>query len=193
LRERLSSTPQREERIVAMRTPTEFGRMPDLLPVQHSGHGDDAIRAHNTLSAENTHVQVYYPFHPLRGAILQVVRRPKRGDGAVSVIDPIGKRLKIPVWMLSPECAPTRITEEPHLSKEALLHLTSLLATRLPTADQIHDNLLQTVVDEHNGGQRGATTTSGPDDPNGHRRRVHRRTGARGSNRSNGPHSTSGL
>lgn len=162
---------------------------------------DANIRAHNTLSAENTHVQVYYPFHPLRGAILQVVRRPKRGDGAVSVIDPVGKRLKIPVWMLSPDCAAITTTETAHLSKEALLHLTSLLATCLPAAgqihdnllDQIHDNLLQTVVDEHNGGQRGATTTSGPDGPNGHRGRAHGRKGARGSYRSNGPRSSSGL
>ena len=167
--------------------------MKDHRPGSHNVHVDGYIRAHNTLSVENTHVHVYYPFHPLRGAILQVIRRPKRGDGAVCVMDPIGKRLKIPVWMLSPECAPTRITEEPHLSKEALLHLTSLLATRLPAADQIHDNLLQTVVDEHNGGQRGATTASAPDNPNGRRGRAHGRKGARGSDRSNGPHSSSGL
>src|ERR1039457_7382310 len=64
-----------------------------------------AIRAHNTLSAETTHVQVFYPFHPLHGGILQIVRRPKRGDGAVSIIDPTGRRLKSPVWMLLPECA----------------------------------------------------------------------------------------
>ena len=158
-----------------------------------NGYVGEDIHAHNTLSAENTHVQVYYPFHPLRGAILQVVRRPKRGDGAVSVIDPVGKRLKIPVWMLSPDCAAITTTETAHLSKEALLHLTSLLATRLPAAGQIHDNLLQAVVDEHNGGQRGATTTSGPDGPNGHRGRAHGRKGARGSYRSNGPRSSSGL
>jgi hypothetical protein len=151
------------------------------------------IHAHNTLSAENMHVQVCYPFHPLRGAILQVVRRPKRGDGAVCVMDLIGKRLKIPVWMLSPECAAIPITEKAHLSKEALLHLVSLLATRLPVADQIHDNLLQTVVEEHNGGQRGATTTSEPDEPNGHRGRAHGRKGSRRGGRSHGPHSGSGL
>lgn len=172
---------------------TANGPAPDRRLEQHSEHADGAIRAHNTLSAENTHVQVYYAFHPLRGAILQIIRRPKRGDGAVSVMDPMGKRLKIPVWMLSPGCAAMTITERPHLSKEALLNLTSLLATRLPAASQIHDNLLQTVVDEHKGGQRGATTTFGPDDPNGHRGRVHGRKGARGSDRSNGPHSSSGL
>jgi hypothetical protein len=168
-------------------------RWTDRQPARGSVGADANIRAHNTLSAENTHVQVYYPFHPLRGAILQVVRRPKRRDGAVSVIDPIGRRLKIPVWMLSPDCAAITATETAHLSKEALLHLTSLLATRLPAADQIHDNLLQTVVDEHNGGQRGATTTSEPDEPNGHRGRAHGRKGARGSDRPNGPHSSNGL
>ncbi len=108
-------------------------------------------------------------------------------------MDPVGKRLKIPGWMLSPECAAITTIEPAHLSKEALLHLTSLLATRLPAEGQIHDNLLPTVVDEHNGGQRGATTTSGPDDPDGHRRRAHGRKGARGSDRSDGPHSSSGL
>ena len=108
-------------------------------------------------------------------------------------MDLIGKRLKIPVWMLSPECAATPITEKAHLSKEALLHLTSLLATRLPAADQIHDNLLQTVVDEHNGGKREATKSSGPDDPNGHRGRAHGRKGSRRSDRSHGPRSGSGL
>jgi hypothetical protein len=164
-----------------------------LRPERRSGYEDENIRAHNTLSAENTHVQVYYPFHPLRGAILQVVRRPKRGDGAVSVIDPIGRRLKIPLWMLSPDCAAITITEKAYLSKAALLHLTSLLVTRLPAADQIHDNLLQTVVDEHNGGQGGATTASEPDDAHGHRGRAHGRKGSRRSDRSHGPHSDSGL
>src|ERR1700682_1044696 len=89
-------------------------------PERDNASGDDAIHAHNTLSAENTHVQVIYPFHPLHGARLQIVRRPKRGDGAVSVIDPAGRRLKIPVWMLSPDWVKIKIIEQPHLSKEAL-------------------------------------------------------------------------
>jgi cyanate lyase len=39
-------------------------------------------------------VQVFYPFHPLYGSTLKILRRPKRGDGSVSVIDGSGKRLK---------------------------------------------------------------------------------------------------
>ena len=152
-----------------------------------------AIRAHNTLSAEDTRVRVFYPFHPLRDVVLQVVRRPKRGDGAVAVVDPAGKRLKIPVWMLSPECAAVTITEQAYLSSESLLSLASLLSTRLHAADQIRDNLLQTVVDGHKGGQRGATTTSGPGDRKGKRGRAHGRKGANRTDRSHGPHSGDSL
>jgi hypothetical protein len=42
-------------------------------------------------------------------------------------MDPSGRRLKIPVWMLSPECAEIMISERPHLGKEALLSLASLI------------------------------------------------------------------
>ena len=158
----------------------------------HNADGDGTIRAHNTLSAETTHVQVFYPFHPLHGDTLQIVRRPKRGDGAVSVIDPTGRRLKIPVWMLLPECAEIRITERPDLSKQALLSLTSLLSTPNGPEDHGRDNLLQTAVDGCKGGHR-ATTTSGPDDPKGKRSRADGRKGARRSDRSHGPHSGGGV
>src|SRR5262249_27176439 len=56
--------------------------------------GDAGTHAQNTLSANNPHVEVFYPFHPLRGTSLQMLRKPKRGDGAVCVIDPLGRRLK---------------------------------------------------------------------------------------------------
>jgi hypothetical protein len=169
------------------------GRHSGRRPGRRSGHGDGGIRAHNTLSAETTHVQVFYPFHPLHGATLQIVRRPKRGDGAVSTIDPTGRRLKIPVWMLLPECAEIKITERPPLSKEALLSLTSLLPTPHNPNDHNRDNLLQTAVDGYEGGQRGATKTSGPDDPKSKRSRADGRKGTRRSDRSHGPHSGGGV
>jgi len=87
--------------------------------------------AHNTLSADNTDVQVFYPFHPLHGVTLRILRRPKRGDGAVCVIDPAGRRLKIPIWMLLPECAEITISQRPHLGKQALLSLASLITSQL--------------------------------------------------------------
>ena len=98
---------------------------------------DDGTHPHNTLSAANTAVQVFYPFHPLHGATLQILRRPKRGDGAVCVMDPAGRRLKIPVWMLLPECAGIRISRRPHLGKEALLSLASLIASQLASKDGV--------------------------------------------------------
>jgi len=148
---------------------------------------------HNTLSAESTHVRVFYPFHPLHGATLQVIRRPKRGDGAVSVIDPVGRRLKVPVWMLSPDCAEIKITERPHLSREALLTLASLISSPPASEDHAHDNLLQTAVDGCKGSRRGATTTSGPDDRKRKRDRADGRSDTHRSDRSHGPRSGGGL
>ena len=160
---------------------------------RRSGCEDGGTHAHNTLSADSSDVQVFYPFHPLHGATLQILRRPKRGDGAVCVIDPAGRRLKIPVWMLSRDYADVKITDGPHLSKEALLSLAALIASHLNCKDHIHDNLLQTAVDRRKGGRRGATETSGPDDPKGTRSRATGRRGTRRSERSHGPRSGRGL
>ncbi len=46
-------------------------------------------------------------------------------------MDPAGKRLKIPVWMLLPESAEIKISQQPHLGKQALLSLASLIARQL--------------------------------------------------------------
>ena len=162
-------------------------------PGRGSADGHGGIRTHNTLSPETTRVQVFYPFHPLHGATLQIVRKPKRGDGAVSVIEPTGRRLKIPVWMLLPECAEIKISERPRLSKEALLSLTSLLRTPHNSKDHGRDNLLQTAVDGCEEGHRGATKTSGPVDPKSKRSRADGRKGTRRSDRSHGPHSDGGV
>ena len=165
-----------------------------FLDLPRRNHCDDAgTHAHNTLSAGNTNVQVFYPFHPLRGATLEILRSPKRGDGAVCVMDRAGRRLKIPVWMLLPECTEIKISQQPHLGKEALLSLASLIASQLDSKDPVHDNLLQTTVNGCEGDRRGATSISGPDDPKGMRRRANGRSDTRRSDRSHGPRSGSGL
>ena len=112
-------------------------------PVLRSGCAGESIVTHNTPSADATHVRVFYPFHPLHGYSLRVLRRPKRGDGAVSVIDAVGKRLKIPVWMLSPEAAHCKISTQADLSRESLLSLASLLKQR--TASETDDTLSENV------------------------------------------------
>jgi hypothetical protein len=162
-------------------------------PVRHSGYVGGGTHTQNTLSTNNTDVQVFYPFHPLRGTTVQVLRRPKRGDGAVCVIDPAGKRLKIPIWMLTRESAAIKITEQAHLGKEALLSLAVLIASHLDSEDHGHDNLLQTTVDGCKGGRRGATTTSGPDDTKRKRSRAVGCSDTGRSDRSHGPRSGGGL
>ncbi len=148
---------------------------------------DGGTRAHNTLSAGATSAQVFYPFHPLHGASLQLIRRPKRGDGAVTVLDSNGRRLKIPTWMLSAEAADTTIAEQAYLSKHALQSLADLLAIRLPTEDNNHDNLLPRVTGAQ-GGQRGAVATSRRKDEQSSGS-ARQRQGPQRGNRSDGPHS----
>jgi hypothetical protein len=160
-------------------------------PARRSGHGDDGTHARNTLSAD--HAWVLYPFHPLHGATLQILHRPKREDGAVCVIDPAGRRLKIPVWMLLAECAEVKIWQQPHLGKAALLSLASLIISQLDFKDGVHDNLLQTRVSGCEEGRRDATSTAGPDDRKGMRCRANGRSDTRRSDRSHGPRSSSGL
>jgi hypothetical protein len=61
-------------------------------------------------------------------------------------MDPDGRRLKIPVWMLSRECAEIKISERPHLDKETLLSLASLIALQPDSKGRAHDDLQQSPV-----------------------------------------------
>src|SRR5262250_1968506 len=119
--------------------PSAIDRVRGRHRARSCAHGGGGTHAHNTLSADNTDVQVFYPFHPLHGVTLQILRRPKRGDGAVCVIDLVGKRLKIPVWMLAPNCSEMKITERPQLNREALLSLASLISSPPASEDHAHD------------------------------------------------------
>ncbi len=175
------------------RRPSASGPARSRPPERCSERADGDTHAHNTLSPDNTDVQVFYPFHPLHGATLQIVRRPKRGDGAVCVTDPGGRRLKIPVWMLLRECAGIMISERPHLGKEALLSLAALIASQPDSKGRVHDDLLQTPVGGCEGGHRGTTSTSGPDDSKGKRCRVDGRGDTRRSHQSHGPRYGGGL
>jgi hypothetical protein len=123
----------------------------------HNGHVDEATTKHNTLSAEVAHVQVFYPFHPLYGYSLRVLQRPKRGEGAVVVLDSAGKRLKIPVWMLLPNAETLKVAEQSRLSKESLLNLTGLFKQWSGSGNS--DNLLPPSVDGCKGGHHAAATT----------------------------------
>ena len=189
---RHDSARRRAGRIVSRRGSIGNRRVQDRQQERRSVCADDDTHAHNTLSPEDGKVQVFYPFHPLQGATVQILRRPKREDGAVSVIDRSGKRLKIPVWMLSPETAQIMISEQAHLSKEALLSLASLLSLHAGE-NRGHDNLLSTAVKECQGGHRGATGTIGPEDSGRKRNRARGCNRARRCGRSDGSDSDGGF
>ena len=116
------------------------------------------------------------------------MRRPKQGDGAVSVIDPTGHRLKIPMWMLSPAASELKIAEQALLNTDALLRLTELLASQSDAAASPHDTLQPTVVDKRRGDHRAATATSGTE-----RADADRRGRAKRARQSHGSHSDDGL
>ena len=157
----------------------------DHRPESHNAHAGDAIVTHNTLSADVTHVQVFYPFHPLHGYSLRVLRKPKKGDGAVVVRDAVGKRLKIPMWMLYPEAARAEIARDAYLDSDSLLSLAVLLHG---ATGEDRGNLLQTSAGDRKGDQHAATATA---KPGSNRRRSHGRRGSgqRRSARSHGAHS----
>ena len=185
----VATTRVRAGRSQACKAPSGCRRARVRRQGPHNADVDDDIHGHNTLSAETTEVTVFYPFHPLRGSTLQIQRRPKRADGAVSVVDSGGKRLKIPMWMLSPDSAEIRISDQVVLSKEALLSLSSLL--RIQT-QRDHDNLRPIAVGENRGGHRGATRIARPDDPGGPGDAC-KRDGSGRPGRSDGALSSSGI
>ena len=105
-------------------------------------------------------------------------------------MDQVGKRLKIPIWMTFSDAAEITVSEQAHLSGEALLKLISLLPKAMGAG--IHDNLLQTSVDGCKGGHCAATTAPEPD-PNGRGTRACRRPRKSRTRQSHGPHSGDGV
>ncbi len=99
-----------------------------LLQVLLRASVDSNTHNQNTISLR---IKVYYPFHPLNGLELDVVRKSRKGDGAVTVADPEGIRLKIPAWMVSPQAAQIVLSEKAEISVRALLELVHLLAPYL--------------------------------------------------------------
>ena len=183
--EDLTSVHRAEGKNDTVALPNDSGRVKVRRRVRDSGDVGGAIVTHNTLSADVTHVQVFYPFHPLHGYSLRVLRKPKKGDGAVVVRDAVGKRLKIPMWMLYPEAARAEIARDAYLDSDSLLSLAVLLHG---ATGEDRGNLLQTSAGDRKGDQHAATATA---KPGSNRRRSHGRRGSgqRRSARSHGAHS----
>ncbi len=84
----------------------------------------DRRNTHNPQSAT-----VHYPYHPLYGQEIGVVRRyPSRNSDGYLIEWPDGSRRAIPGWMLDPiSCAKVRCMKEPILALSALCSLRLLL------------------------------------------------------------------
>ncbi len=95
-----------------------------LLPVLLCESVDCNTHNQNTISSR---IKVYYPFHPLQGCELDVINKPKKEDGAATVIAPDGARLKIPIWMVSSQAAQIELSEKAEISVRALVALVHLL------------------------------------------------------------------
>lgn len=100
-------------------------------------------------------------------------------------MDAVGKRLKIPVWMLSPEAARAEIATAPYLNSDSLLNLAILLQG---ATGKDRGNLLQTSADDSKGDHHAATATAKPAS-SGRRSGDRRGNSPRRSARSHGAHS----
>jgi hypothetical protein len=85
------------------------------------------------------------------------------------------------------------ISEQPHLGKEALLSLASLIGSQRDSKDRAHDDDPRTPVSGCEGGHRGATPTSGPDGSKGARPRANGRSDTRRSHRPDGTRCCGGF
>ena len=72
-------------------------------------------------------VTVHYPFHPLHGRELPVIKWSQPSGQGVTVQHPDGKSLKIPSWMLDPGASRYHLADEVELAASALKALADLL------------------------------------------------------------------
>jgi hypothetical protein len=76
-------------------------------------------------------IEINYPFHPLFGAKLKVVRNSITKNGTIFVDAPKGFCKEIPSWMTQPECRDYHISEFPHIDLKAILKAIELLETSI--------------------------------------------------------------
>jgi len=85
---------------------------------------DETTLHHKTTSSR---IKIYYPFHPLCGVEVEIACKPKKGDGAITITDSQGIRMKIPSWMTDPECFNYKISDQSEISVRALFTLACFI------------------------------------------------------------------
>jgi hypothetical protein len=97
--------------------------------MRHTWSGHVCAGATNTI--QNTigpSITVHYPFHPLHGKSFDVAYCSRSHAGTVTVFGPGEKRLRLPLWMVSPEAEQFRPGEEPAVAVTALLRVCELVS-----------------------------------------------------------------
>jgi hypothetical protein len=87
-------------------------------------------RCHGNGTHQNpigSEIEINYPFHPLFGAKLKIVRNSMTKNGTIFVDSPKGFCKEIPMWMTEPECIDYHISEFPHINLRAILRAIELL------------------------------------------------------------------
>ena len=75
-------------------------------------------------------IRVHYPFHPLAGADLEVVRTSRHAHMPITVRGPDGIDLKIPRWMTEPATSEVALAAVATLAVEALRAVSALLTAQ---------------------------------------------------------------
>src|SRR5205814_794511 len=91
--------------------------------------GSRRTTLHNTQSSR---ISIHYPFHPLAGAELDVVRASRYPEIPITVRGPDGVDLKIPRWMTEPAAERFAVTNVVVLAVEALRTVRAVLHTHEP-------------------------------------------------------------
>ena len=79
-------------------------------------------------------VTVHYPFHPLHCRCLEVVAWPRQPHLAVTVRQPDGQTLKLPLWMVDPAAAHCELCDRVELTASVLQALIRLQYALAETA-----------------------------------------------------------
>ena len=96
-----------------------------------SGFPWEVCAATAARNASVLRLRVYYPFHPYFGRELEVIYKPNRSEGVVTVLGPHGSHRKIPVWMTEPDASDYNLSDQPYIQARALLAVRDLIGPLL--------------------------------------------------------------
>ena len=102
-----------------------------LLLSPHSGGsgapGSPAGAAKPQHNADVAKVRIHYPFHPFYGLEFELVHKPDKVYGIVTVFDGERNHRTVPLWMVQPESAAYALSQRAVVDARALLELSELI------------------------------------------------------------------